>query len=43
MSYEPADELCSNCRATLLVNVANRSDLVCPNCEDWRDMVGGAT
>jgi hypothetical protein len=40
--YEPADDLCSVCRATLLVRVTGESDTMCPNCEDWRQETAGA-
>ncbi len=34
--YEPSDELCPVCRATLLTSVSGEGEPVCPNCEDWR-------
>jgi uncharacterized protein YbaR (Trm112 family) len=41
--YEPADELCPVCRATLLVKRTAEDDHVCPNCEDWRREVSEST
>jgi uncharacterized Zn finger protein (UPF0148 family) len=34
--YEPSNQLCPVCRATLLASVTADGELVCPTCEDWQ-------